>query len=64
MIKSVKRVGRGGKRLGSGRPSTWRTRDFKTIRVPISLVGQLLEIARYLNGQVADEIFRVAACPL
>ena len=52
MIKSVKRSGRGGKRLGAGRPSTWgETRHFKTIRVPASLAGQLLEIARYLDGQ-------------
>lgn len=52
MIKSVKRSGRGGKRIGAGRPSTWgETRDFKTIRVPSSLAGQLLEIARYLDGQ-------------
>ena len=57
MIKSVKRVGRGGKRLGAGRPSTWRTRDFKTIRVPISLAGQLLEIARYLDGQDSFRAF-------
>ena len=64
MIKSVKRVGRRGKGLGTERPSKWRTRDFKSIRVPISLAGQLLEIARYLEGQAADEIFRVAACPL
>ena len=64
MIKSVKRVGRGGKHLGAGRPSTWFTRDFKTIRVPISLASQLLEIARYLDGQAADEVFRVAGCPL
>lgn len=51
MIKSVKASGRGGKRLGSGRPSTWSTNDIKTIRVPISLADQLLEIARYLDGQ-------------
>ena len=54
MTKSVKRVGRGGKRLGAGRPSTWgETRDFKTIRVPVSLASQLIEIARYLDGQYA-----------
>ncbi|MEG4626161.1 hypothetical protein Q5691_17965 [Microcoleus sp. w1-18aA5] len=51
MIKSVKAGGRGGKRLGSGRPSTWSTNDIKTIRVPVPLADQLLEIARYLDGQ-------------
>lgn len=51
MIKSVKASGRGGKRIGAGRPSTWRTRHFKTIRVPVSLAAKLLEIARYLDGQ-------------
>lgn len=56
MIKSVKRAGRGGKRLGAGRPSKWSTRDFKTIRVPVSLASQLMQIARYLDGQ--DNMFR------
>lgn len=51
MIKSVKTSGRGGRRIGAGRPSTWRTRHFKTIRVPVSLAPNLLEIARYLDGQ-------------
>lgn len=57
MIKSVKFRGRGGKRLGAGRPSTWGTKDIKTIRVPISLADQLLEIARYLNGQSNFRVF-------
>lgn len=57
MIKSVKRAGRGGKRLGAGRPSTWGTNDIKTIRVPTSLAGQLLEIARYLDGQQCFRTF-------
>ena len=52
MTKSVKGIGRGGKRLGAGRRSTWgETRDFQTIRVPILLAKQLMEIARYLDGQ-------------
>lgn len=51
MIKSVKPSGRGGKRKGSGRRSTWSTTDTKVIRVPVSLADQLLEIARYLDGQ-------------
>ena len=51
MIKSVNPRGRGGKRIGAGRPSKWSTRDFKTIRVPVSLAPQLMEIARYLDGQ-------------
>lgn len=51
MIKSVKQPGRGGKRLGAGRPPKWSTRGFKTIRVPICLASQLMEIARYLDGQ-------------
>ena len=58
MIKSVKGLGRGGKRLGAGRPPTWRTRDFKTIRVPISLAGQRFQkftpktkqLAKILSG--------------
>lgn len=59
MIKSVKRSGRGGKRLGAGRPSTWgETRDFKTIRVPVSLASQLIEIARYLDGQHVSRDFQ------
>lgn len=53
MIKSVKPSGRGGKRLRAGRLSTWRTRHFKTIRVPVSSADQLLEIARYLDGQTS-----------
>ncbi|MEG4575513.1 hypothetical protein QUA56_22970 [Microcoleus sp. N3A4] len=51
MIKSVKATRRGGKRSGAGRPSTWSTNDIKAIRVPCLLVDQLLEIARYLDGQ-------------
>lgn len=59
MIKSVKRAGRGGRRSGAGRPSTWgETRDFKTIRVPSSLAGQLLEIARYLDGQQITRVLQ------
>lgn len=54
MIKSVKQTGRGGKRIRAGRPSKWSTRDFKTIRVPISLAAPLMEIARYLDGQPKD----------
>jgi len=58
VIKSVKGLGRGGKRLGAGRPPTWRTRDFKTIRVPISLAGQRFQkfipktkqLAKILSG--------------
>ena len=52
MIKSVKPSGRGGKRLGAGRPPRWHTRcGFKSIRVPISLAGEVMEVARYLDGQ-------------
>ncbi|MEG4495486.1 hypothetical protein [Microcoleus sp. D3_18_C4] len=51
MIKSVKPDGRGGKRLGAGRPSMWSSGEIKSIRVPFSLADQLLEIARYLDGQ-------------
>lgn len=56
MIKSVNPRGRGGKRIGAGRPSKWSTRDFKTIRVPVCLAPQLMEIARYLDGQ--DNMYR------
>lgn len=54
MIKSVNPRGRGGKRIGAGRPSKWSTGDFKTIRVPVCLAPQLMEIARYLDGQPND----------
>lgn len=57
MIESVRRVRRGGKRLGAGRPPQWSTRSgFKTIRVPISLADEVMEVARYLDGQ---QSFRV-----
>ncbi|MEG4144180.1 hypothetical protein [Microcoleus sp. Pol7_B1] len=51
MIKSVNPSGRGGKRIGAGRPPKWSTKHFKTIRVPVCLAAQVMEVARYLDGQ-------------
>ncbi len=57
MIKTI-RAGRGGKRVGAGRPPKWSTRSgFKTIRVPISLADEVMEVARYLDGQQCFRAF-------
>ena len=42
---------RGGKREGSGPKSNWKNGKTKTIRVPISLADDILNIARRLDGQ-------------
>jgi hypothetical protein len=44
---------RGGKREGSGPKSNWKHGKTKTIRVPISLADDILNIARRLDGQQA-----------
>lgn len=44
--------GRGGCRHGAGRPGAWRHGQTQTIRVPMALKEQLLEITRQLdNGE-------------
>jgi hypothetical protein len=42
---------RGGKREGSGPKSNWKHGKTKTIRVPISLADDILNIAKRLDGQ-------------
>jgi hypothetical protein len=42
---------RGGKREGSGPKSNWKNGKTKTIRVPISLADDILNIARRLDRQ-------------
>jgi hypothetical protein len=46
---------RGGKREGSGPKSNWKNGKTKTMRVPISLADDILNIARRLDGQQAVE---------
>jgi hypothetical protein len=46
---------RGGKREGSGPKSNWKNGKTKTIRVPISLADDILNIARRLDGQASVE---------
>jgi hypothetical protein len=41
---------RGGARSNSGPSPTWKTGKTRTIRVPIALADQLLEIARQLDS--------------
>ena len=42
-------MGRGGYRQGAGRKAGWRQGQTQTIRVPIALKDQLLEISRQLD---------------
>jgi len=46
---------RGGKREGSGPKSNWKNGKTKTIRVPISLADDILNIARRLDEQGSVE---------
>jgi hypothetical protein len=46
---------RGGKREGSGPKSNWKHGKTKTIRVPISLADDILNIARRLDEQASVE---------
>jgi hypothetical protein len=41
--------GRGGTRRGAGRKALWQDRETQTIRVPVALKEQLLEIGRGLD---------------
>lgn len=43
-------MGRGGKRTGSGRPSSWQNRKTKLIRVPEKFADELLDIARQMDA--------------
>lgn len=47
---------RGGKRVGSGNKSKWKSGKTKTIRVPIALADHLLELARVLDDGESLEI--------
>lgn len=47
--------GRGGWRRGSGRKAGWRHGETQTIRVPVALKEQLLEIGRQLDE--GEEIY-------
>lgn len=48
---------RGGARSNSGPPSSWNSGRTRTIRVPIALADQLLEIARQLDSRTVPKIF-------
>jgi hypothetical protein len=41
---------RGGSRINAGRKSSWSTSETQTIRVPISLIDPILEIAHKLDS--------------
>lgn len=41
--------GRGGYRRGAGRKGVWQDRETQTIRVPVALKDQLLDIGRGLD---------------
>ncbi|NBD14576.1 MAG: hypothetical protein GVY04_00065 [Cyanobacteria bacterium] len=41
--------GRGGYRQGAGRKAVWQDRETQTIRVPVALKDQLLDIGRGLD---------------
>jgi hypothetical protein len=41
---------RGGSRLNAGRKSNWSTSETQTIRVPVSLVDPILEMAHKLDS--------------
>ena len=41
---------RGGSRLNAGRKSNWSTSETQTIRVPISLVNPILQMAHKLDS--------------
>lgn len=41
--------GRGGCRRGAGRKATWQDRETQTIRVPVALKEQLLDIGKELD---------------
>lgn len=46
---------RGGKRDGAGRPSAWKHKETKLVRVPAAIVDQLMDIARKLDrGESLD----------
>lgn len=42
--------GRGGRRVGAGRPSNWNNSKTVVIRIPEHFVPQILEIVRLLDN--------------
>ena len=48
--------GRGGKRSGGGRPSSWRNSPTSTIRVPTIFSESLLEIAHKLDQGLKETL--------
>lgn len=42
--------GRGGYRRGAGRKAVWQDQETQTIRVPVALKDQLLDIGKGLDG--------------
>lgn len=46
---------RGGKRDGAGRPSGWKHKETKLVRVPVAIADQLMDIAQKLDkGEILD----------
>lgn len=41
---------RGGKREGAGRPSAWKHKETKLVRLPVAILDQLLDIAYKLDS--------------
>jgi hypothetical protein len=54
---------RGGKRDGSGRPSSWKDSDTATIRIPKSIQPQVLEFARQLDALEPEEALWQISAP-
>jgi hypothetical protein len=52
----MKSSGRGGARVGGGRPSEWQHTPTKTIRVPEDFAPVLLEVAKKLDEGLDDVI--------
>lgn len=52
--------GRGGRRQGAGRKATWQTGETQTIRVPVALKDELLDIGKHLDR--GDEIYDGRTC--
>lgn len=48
--------GRGGARVGGGRPSRWKNQPTITIRVPEVFAETLLEIAENLDREIEDTL--------
>ena len=48
--ENQKMSGRGGYRRGAGRKAVWQDQETQTIRVPVALKDQLLDIGKGLDG--------------